>query len=183
MGAALAFLISPLARYLGIALAVLALLFGVHHHGFNKGLARERAAEAARLERARKDVARREAKAVQITDDVARKSEAHQVEIRWRTITTIREVPKYVTAETDRSYPIPVGLVRVHDAAARGLDPSAVPDPSGLPDDAPSGVTASALGASIASNYGSCLADLERFRDLQGWVSQQKAAWDAPSMR
>lgn len=183
MIALLGFITGPVGRWMVAALAVLALLAGVHHHGVTQGRDREKAAQAARMERARKDVARREAKAVQITDAVAKKSEARQVEIRWRTITTIREVPVYVTAETDRRYPVPVGLVRLHDAAARGVSPSVVPDPAGRPDDAPSGVAASSLGETLAANYGSCLADLERFRDLQSWVDQQKAAWDAPTPR
>jgi len=162
---------------------VLALLAGVHHHGVTQGRDREKAAQAARMERARKDVVRREAKADAITADVGKKSEARQAEIRWRTITTIREVPVYVTAETDRRFAIPVGLVRVHDAAARGVSPAEVPDPAGRPDDAPSGVAASALGEILAANYGSCLADLERFRDLQRWVDQQATAWNAPPPR
>jgi len=177
------FFTGPMGRWVALAAAVLALLAGVHHHGVTQGRDREKAAQAARMERARKDVVRREAKADAITADVGKKSETRQAEIRWRTITTIREVPVYVRPETDRRYPIPVGLVRVHDAAARGLDPSVVPDPAGRPDDAPSGVAASALGETLAANYGSCLADLERFRDLQSWVDQQKAAWDAPAPR
>ena len=170
---------SPLGRWVLAGIAVVALLAGVHHHGVTQGRDRERAAQAARLDRARKDVVRREAVADAITAVVARKSEARQAEIRWRTITTIREVPVYVTAETDRRFPVPVGLVRVHDAAARGLSPTEVPDPAGRPDDAPSGIAASAFGETLAANYGSCLADLERFRDLQGWVDQQARAWVA----
>jgi len=177
------FFTGPVGRWIALALAVLALLAGVHHHGVTQGRDREKAAQAARMERARKDVVRREAKADAITADVGKKSEARQAEIRWRTITTIREVPVYVTAETDRRFAIPVGLVRVHDAAARGVSPAEVPDPAGRPDDAPSGVAASALGEILAANYGSCLADLERFRDLQRWVDQQATAWNAPPPR
>lgn len=183
MIAFLGFITGPVGRWIGLAVAVLALLAGVHHHGFTQGRDREKAAQAARMERARKDVVRREAVADAITADVGKKSEARQAEIRWRTITTIREVPVYVSPETDHRFPVPVGLVRVHDAAARGVSPAEVPDPAGRPDDAPSGVAASALGSTVAANYGSCLADLERFRDLQSWVTQQAAAWNAPPPR
>ncbi len=177
------FFTGPVGRWIALALAVLALLAGVHHHGVTQGREGEQAAQRARMERAKKDVVKREAVADAITTDVGKKSEARQAEIRWRTITTIREVPVYVSPETDHRFPVPVGLVRVHDAAARGVSPAEVPDPAGRPDDAPSGVAASALGQTLAANYGSCLADLERFRDLQGWIDQQAAAWNAPPPR
>jgi hypothetical protein len=173
------FFTGPVGRWIALALAVLALLAGVHHHGVTQGRDREKASQAARMERARKDVARREAKAVHITADVGKKSETRQAEIRWRTITTIREVPVYVTAETDRRYPVPVGLVRLHDAAARGVSPASVPDPSGLADDAPSEITASAFGSAVSANYGTCNEVIEKYGALQSWINQQAAAWNA----
>lgn len=39
----LGFITGPVGRWLVAALAVLSLLFAVHHHGYNKGLAKERA--------------------------------------------------------------------------------------------------------------------------------------------
>jgi len=161
-------------------LAVLALLFAVHHHGFEAGVAHEKAAQAARVAKERKAVVKREAAADRITQDVGTKAETRQAQIRWRTQTLIREVPVYVTPETDRRFAVPVGLVRLHDAAALGVDPATLPDPAGRPDDAASGVAPSTLGATLAGNYGTCLAELDRFRMLQSWIEQQQAAWARP---
>lgn len=173
---ALAFLTSPLARYLGIALAVLALLFGVHHHGFNKGLAKERAAEAARLERARKDVARREAKAVQITDTARAELGRETVRIQTRTVTLIKEVPRYVSPASDARCVIPVGFVRLHDAAASA---SELPPASGGPLDAPSGVDLSAVASVVTENYGSALQWRAEALTWRSWYRDQRAAWEA----
>lgn len=129
--------------------------------------------------------------------DVARKAQAHQVKVvelrgkvsadadkreraaqeRIRTVyrTITKEVPTYVTPEIDRTYPLPVGLVRLHDAAARGVDVSAVPDPAGLADDARATATASDLAGAIVGNYGACRADIEQLTALQAWARGQAA--------
>lgn len=136
------------------------------------------AAQAAAKERDK--IAARVKTADAITADVGAKAETRAVEIRWRTRATIKEVPVYVTAETDRRFAVPVGLVRLHDAAAAGVDPATLPDPAGRPDDAPSGVAASAFGATVVDNYGTCREQLEKFAQLQSWIEQQRVAWDRP---
>lgn len=77
------------------------------------------------------------------------------------------EIPKHVTPEIDRRYPLPVGLVRVHDAAVAGLDVSAVADPLGRPDDAASSVAASDAGQVLNDNYAGCRADQDALRKWQ----------------
>ncbi len=87
---------------------------------------------------------------------------------------TIREeVPNYVTPEIDARFPVPVGSVRLHDAAARGEKP--VPDPSGKPNDATSGVTASAFADTVAGNYETCNATRDQLIGLQDWITQKIA--------
>jgi hypothetical protein len=65
-----------------------------------------------------------------------------------------REIPSYVTPATDRAFPLPVGFVRLHDAAATGV----LPGPAGATDASASDVTASQAASVIAANYGTCLA-------------------------
>jgi hypothetical protein len=179
---------NPLSLLLGwkgyAAAAAVALLVG-----FGGGWkARDLVADAADWQRAKAALkaaqinAARIGVADKITADVGRKAEDRQVEIRTVTKTLIREVPIYVTAETDRSYPVPVGLVRLHDAAALGL-PAALPDPAGRADDAPSGVAASTLGETVADNYGTCRANAAQLDALEEWVRQQQAAWALPDPR
>lgn len=69
------------------------------------------------------------------------------------TQTLQREIPTYVTPATDRAFPLPVGFVRLHDAAATGV----LPGPAGATDATASDITASQAADVIAANYGTCL--------------------------
>jgi hypothetical protein len=63
-----------------------------------------------------------------------------------------------------------LGFVRLHDAAVAGDDLSAAAPGSVGPDDAASGVAASAAAAVIVGNYGACHADQARLAALQAWA-------------
>jgi hypothetical protein len=69
-----------------------------------------------------------------------------------------REAPRYVSPSTDAAYPLPVGFVRLHDAAATARLPGP-PEPA---DAQASTVTASDAATVIASNYGTCQAIREQ---------------------
>jgi len=75
--------------------------------------------------------------------------------VTYLTNTIIREVPKYVTAETDARYPVPCGVIRVRDAAALQVDPSELESTACPSDDSKSQVTASTLSSEDASVIGS----------------------------
>jgi hypothetical protein len=64
----------------------------------------------------------------------------------------IREVPIYISVETDRQFPLSNGFVRVHDAAASG---EAAGSAAGTDGQAAT-VTASFAAETIASNYTEC---------------------------
>ncbi len=81
------------------------------------------------------------------SDGIAAEAAEAQVRIRTVTRTLIKEVPVYVTPDDDRRCVVPVGFVRIHDAAAAGIRP--VPDPAGRPDDAPSGLALSAVAGTV----------------------------------
>lgn len=99
-----------------------------------------------------------------------------QARLRYVYVTLTKEIPGVVTPAIDRAFPLPVGFLRVHDAAARGLDLSTVRDPAGRPDDVASGVPASAAAAAIAANYGACRQDDEQLAGLQAWLKAEAAA-------
>lgn len=93
-----------------------------------------------------------------------------QVEIQYVTRTQIKEVPTYVTVQTDARFPVPVGLVRVHDAGALGVGVSEIPAPAGKSDGDPSDITASQFGAAVTDNYGACRQSRQQLIDLQTWI-------------
>ncbi|MBJ7446868.1 MAG: hypothetical protein JHC81_04975 [Brevundimonas sp.] len=117
--------------------------------------------------------------AAQITQDVSATVDQRQAQTRtvYRTIT--ERIPVYVPPEIDRAYPVPYGFVRLHDAAAVGAAP-ALPDGTGQPDDAPSGVALSAVAGTVIDNYGQCYAWRDQLIGWQDWYRQQQAAWEAP---
>lgn len=78
----------------------------------------------------------------------------------------LQEVKDVVTAETDQRFPLPCGLVRLHDAGALGIELSAVTACAGQPDDAAAPVGASDLAAILAANYGSCHLTSDQ---VKGW--------------
>ena len=97
-----------------------------------------------------------------------------------QTQTILRKVPVYVTAQTDKSFPLPCGFVRLHDAAASGADPASTPIPAGLADDAACPVKASDAAAIIAENYGQYRAVAQELTDLQAWINQENSVLSTP---
>jgi len=73
-----------------------------------------------------------------------------------------REAPRYVTSSTDAAFPLSVGFVRLHDAAAAAL----LPGPPGAADAQASGVAASDAAVVIAGNYGTCHAIRDQLNAL-----------------
>ncbi len=156
------------------ALALLAALL-VFQAQRNQIIHADLRASQAKLATARADL--RKATAAQaVTATVAADVERRQVVVRYVTRTLIEKVPVYVSPEVDRRYPLPVGLVRLHDAAARGE--AEIPGPAGEPDDAPSDVTPSALAQTLIGNYGDYYACREQVRGWIAWSEQQKQVWN-----
>lgn len=94
-----------------------------------------------------------------------------QTQIKTRTVTLVREIHDTLTPTIDREFPLPVGLLRTHNAAAAGCsDISCIPLAPGQSNDSPSAVSASTLGEVVTKNYGVCLANAETLNELQSWV-------------
>lgn len=97
---------------------------------------------------------------------------------RWRTVvekgeTIIREIPRYVTVESDRRCVVPVGFARVHDAAA---DNSVLPAPAGAADEADSQIALSAVAGTVAANYQQYHEVRTACEGLQAWAREVTSA-------
>lgn len=101
---------------------------------------------------------------------------AEQSRIRIVTKTLIKEVPTYVTPKADARCVVPDGFVRLHDAAAAGVELPAVPDRAGQPPDTPSGLELSSVGRTVVANYGACNGWRASLIGWQAWYRQQRAA-------
>lgn len=119
-------------------------------------------------------VAKEKAQAEANTKAAVAEAEAQQ-KIVVRTQTTVKEVPTYVPTEVDQRTCVTYGLVRVLDAAASGRSPADLELPAGQSDDACAPVTASALAANVASNYGVALQNAQQ---LDALIEQQQSMVD-----
>ncbi len=86
--------------------------------------------------------------------------------------TIIKEVPIYVTKESDARCVIPAGFVRVHDDAAANR----VSEPTGNAHAAPSGVALSAVAETVAGNYATCHQNAEQLKAIQDWLKATHGA-------
>lgn len=174
---ALAFLLSPVGRWLmgaGAVLgAVLALWLYVgainHDRAVARALAASEAVEIAGL----KANAAHLAQTAKISDAAEAKQIVVQHDIQVQTRTIVKEVPTYVTAQTDAECWVPVGLVRVFNAAATGADPATVTDPAGRPDAAASGINCSEVAAAVAESFGAARSNAAELTGLQAWNIEQ----------
>lgn len=120
------------------------------------------AAEALKTERAANTRYRAE---VDRGDALAAQLENVKTKTRTVTKTIVREVNNYVTPLSVSHCTIPLGFVRLHDAAAAGR----MPEAPGLDADAPGGVDLAAVGETVAENYGECRAWAQQLNALIDW--------------
>lgn len=93
--------------------------------------------------------------------------------VRERGATITKEVPVYVTAQADAACPVPVGFVRIHDAAAQGTD---LAGSAGDPDAPAAGVALSTVADTVAGNYTACHANAEQVVALQDYIVELQTA-------
>lgn len=91
------------------------------------------------------------------------------------TNTIVKKVPVYVTQKTDAAFPLPCGFVRLHDAAATGVDPDQIALPTGKSDGDACPVAASVAARIIAENYGQALKWRTQLIGWQGFYSDLRA--------
>lgn len=104
-----------------------------------------------------------------------------QKAIRDRSTALKKEIPRVLTPAVDLAFALPVGFVRIHDAAASDVELSRIPNPPGLSDDQASSVEISRAAAVIAANYAECHAVAQRLISLQDWATGVAQITSAPS--
>ena len=83
------------------------------------------------------------------------------------------EIPKHVTPEIDRQYPVPLGFVRVFNDAAHGP----VPPAAAGSDAEPSGVPLSEVAQAHIADQGTLDLCRQQLTEWWDWYDQNKAAW------
>lgn len=154
----------------GAALAAIIALPFVDHAAYERGKTDEQVAQEGRNAVAYVAAQEKTAKAADVSTAVGVKVETALAKDRIVTQTLIREVTKYVPAAADAQCVVPVGFVRLHDQAAAGVLPQ-TSDAAGQPADTPSGVALSAVGTTVAGNYGGCREDAQKLTGWQDWYA------------
>jgi hypothetical protein len=149
----------------------------IHIEGLGAQLADLKAKDATALKAAQAHVAAVTAAQTKATVDVMAAYAPTVAATAAQFQTLSQEVPTYVTPKNDSACAIPVGAVRLLDAAASGL-PAVSLAPGGA-DDAPSGVALSTLVGADVSNDEAAVENAEQLAALQAWVRAQQAAQGA----
>jgi hypothetical protein len=84
--------------------------------------------------------------------------------------TIVKKVPVYVPTSDNARYQLPVGFVMLHDSAATGMP---LPAASSSVLAQPSPIEISTAASVIASNYGLCRTEREKYNALWHWASGQ----------
>lgn len=137
------------------------------HSLWDKALAGQQVAHAARVEHAQAQVSQKAAE--------AHAEHEEQIRVVYRTLR--QEVPTLVSPEVVDRYDIPVGYVRLFNAAAEGVP--AVPDPAGRADEEPSGIGYDTLAGATIENGLACATARRGLEDLQAWLRAQQAVRSA----
>lgn len=181
--AAVTFRTSPISVRIIIAVVAVALLafslMGLRGRWIGEGVRQEQAAEGRRLAAARAKVAKREVRSETITTKARKDLAAERGRIQTVTRTIVQKVPVYVTPAADDRCVVPLGFVRLHDAAASG-SAAGLSRTAGGPLDAPSGLPLSAVGATVVENYGVAFDWRAEALSWRDWYDHQKSAWDRP---
>ena len=113
-----------------------------------------------------------------ITKDDQTKEVLVQGEIAAKTKTITMEITHYVP-RPGPSVSVPCisnGMLRVHDAAVLGVDPSTILPPAASPDAACSTVAAADFMATVTINYGAARANAEQLTALQADIKARSIA-------
>tara|TARA_R110000868_G_scaffold26471_6_gene101832 strand:- start:108 stop:635 length:528 start_codon:yes stop_codon:yes gene_type:complete len=168
-------LTGPLLKLAAGIIAVLAVYLYAHHTGYNSGVEHQQSLQLVAVQKATEAAQAEQRARDDITLAAAVAAAKSHIQIETVTRTIIREVPKYVTVETDAKFPLPCGFIRLHDASASGSSPSSIPLAPGELDGSACPVTASEAASIIADNYGTALAWRSQLISWQAWAKQQEA--------
>lgn len=146
---------------------------------YQREIAQTALAQQKAIVKASNDARDAQASADKITHDADVQDAKDHQRIQTVTNTIIRKVPVYVSAKTDELFPLPCGFLRLHDAAAAGVEPAAISIPAGKSDGDRCDVATSAAATIIAENYATALGWQADLRAWDSWYSAEKANYDA----
>ncbi len=158
--ACIGFCAKPPGSWLAAAALAAAALWFAHASGVAQGRAEAEAAQKSAQARARAADAAANAELQSALSNlnvrIAAGLDEEQTRAIYLTRTIVERIPVYVSKKTDRRYPLPCGLVRLHDAAFLAADPATLSAAGCEADGQPAPATASAFSQNDAAWAGYC---------------------------
>lgn len=150
--------------------SIIALVFGVYMEG---GISNQEKWEA-KVAEAKLEMAQKETASAEVTTKVVTKYVTKIQIVKEKGDVIIKEVPKYITKESDAKCPIPNAFVVLHDSASK----NEVPDTARLADEGTSATKLSTVTETVVGNYSICHQNAEQLKSLQEWIKQQQSIYN-----
>jgi hypothetical protein len=150
--------------------ATLLLVLGVYFEG---SISTRKEWEA-KVEEAKLEVAKKEVVSAEVTTKIVTKYVEKIKVVKEKGDVIIKEVPKYITKESDAKCDIPNAFIVLHDSASR----NEVPDASRLADERTSKTKLSTVAETVVGNYSVCHENFEQLRSLQEWIREQQKIYN-----
>jgi len=150
--------------------SIIALVFGVYMEG---GISNQEKWEA-KVAEAKLEMAKKETASSEVTTKVVTKYVTKVQIVKEKGDVIIKEVPKYITKESDAKCPIPNAFVVLHDGASR----NEVPDATRLADEGTSTTKLSTVTETVVGNYSICHQNAEQLKALQEWIREQQKVYN-----
>ena len=120
------------------------------------------------------EMAKREAEAANATIKTVTEYVDKVTVIKEKGDEIIKEVPIYITKESDDKCVIPNSFVMLHDSASKGE----VPDSTRPVDETASSTKLSTVGETVFANYTTYYQVAQQLRSLQDWVKTQEGIFN-----
>lgn len=151
-------------------LSTILMIAGVYFYG-GYGVEMEWRQKAKELQA---EIDRKDAVSAQVTEKIVTQYVDKVKIVKEKGNVIIKEIPKYITKESDANCVIPNSFIVLHDSASR----NEIPDSAKRIDDSASTLKLSAVIETVAGNYIIYYETAEQLKALQDWVRQQEKIYN-----
>lgn len=145
-------------------------IFGVYLSG---GISNE-AGWREKVAKMEAEIAQKEAESAETTTKVVTKYVDRVTVVKEKGDVIIKEIPNYISKDSDAKCVVPNGFVSLHDAAAKNEIPNATRDAN----EGASAVKISGVAATVTENYTTYYQISEQLKSLQEWVREQQKVFN-----
>lgn len=151
-------------------LSTILMIAGVYFYG-GYGVEMEWRQKARELQA---EIDRKDAVSAEVTEKIVTKYVDKVKIVKEKGNVIVKEIPKYITKESDANCVIPNSFIVLHNSASR----NEIPDSARPVDDTASTLKLSTVIETVAGNYTIYYETAEQLKALQDWVRQQEKIYN-----